>query len=162
MARREGWCPDGSACVSGPLVVGGSASVADVRATNAATGNTYGGRTSQGMPVVVEMSANRRKIVRAVAVVELTCTSGSGIVIPDEYTRLPVSRSGRFSVRFGPVTQRNDDGTTIDLEGRMSGRLNSTKTRITGTWQFKATDHDATGAVTDTCDSGSVSWRAKQ
>lgn len=81
---------------------------------------------------------------------------------PDEYTRLPVSRSGRFSVRFGPVTQRNDDGTTIDLEGRMSGRLNSTKTRITGTWQFKATDHDATGAVTDTCDSGSVSWRAKQ
>jgi hypothetical protein len=26
----------------------------------------------------------------------------------------------------------------------------------------QATDHDATGAVTDTCDSGSVSWTAKQ
>jgi hypothetical protein len=25
-----------------------------------------------------------------------------------------------------------------------------------------ATDHDASGAVTDTCDAGSVSWKAKQ
>lgn len=138
-------------------------SVADARGLSApATGNTYGGLTSQNIPVVVEMTANRRKVVRAVAAVDLTCTSGSGFVIPDEYTRLPISRKGRFSVRFGPVTQRNDDGTTIDLEGRISGRLNSTRMRITGTWRFKATEHDGTGAVTDTCDSGAVSWNAKQ
>jgi len=36
------------------------------------------------------------------------------------------------------------------------------KTKITGTWSLTATDHDATGNVTDTCTSGSVSWKAKQ
>jgi hypothetical protein len=63
---------------------------------------------------------------------------------------------------FGPVTQRNDDGTTIDFEGTISGTFNSSRTRVSGTWAFKGTEHDAAGAVTDTCDSGSVSWSAKQ
>jgi hypothetical protein len=60
------------------------------------------------------------------------------------------------------MTTRNDDGTTTDFEGSVSGAFNKARTKATGKWTFKATDHDATGAVTDTCDSGSVSWSAKQ
>ena len=60
------------------------------------------------------------------------------------------------------MTERNDDGTTIDLQGAVSGKFNRSMTSISGTWSFKATEHDATGAVTDTCDSGTINWTAKQ
>ena len=63
---------------------------------------------------------------------------------------------------YGPVTQRNDDGTTTDYQGRVTGALNDAKTKITGTWRLIATDHDATGVVTDTCDTGLLTWKAKQ
>ena len=136
---------------------------AQVRASSApAVGNTYGGLTSQHQPVIVDMKANRRQIVRAVAALRLTCTSGALFEDADPYTRVAVTKKGRFSSTFGPVTQRNDDGTTTDFQGHISGQLNHAKTQISGTWRFKQTDHDGTGAVTDTCDSGSVSWKAKQ
>ena len=72
-----------------------------------------------------------------------------------------MSHSGRFAGTFGPMTQRNPDGTTTDLQGAIAGRLNKARTTASGTWQFKGTDHDATGAVTDTCDSGLLHWSAK-
>ena len=128
----------------------------------AAVGNTYGGLTSWGLPVVVDMKANRRQIVRAVAAIDLTCTSGGSATVPDRFTAVAVTKKGKFSRAEGPTTQRNDDGTTTDFQGSISGSLNRAKTRITGTWRFKATFHDGTGAVTDTCDSGSVRWTAKE
>ena len=59
------------------------------------------------------------------------------------------------------MTNRSDDGTTSDFEGSFSGAFNKARTKVSGKWSFKATDHDAAGAVTDTCDSGSISWTAK-
>lgn len=145
--------------LSGALLLGGP--VTPVAAAPF-VGNTYGGVTSQGQPVVVDMKPTRRQIVRAVVALELTCTSGTGFVVPDRYTRVPVTRSGKFRVAFGPITQRNDDGTTTDVEGRVSGALNRARTAINGSWSLSATEHDTTGAVTDTCSSGSVRWKAKQ
>lgn len=150
----------GALLIAGPLVPVATAQGA--RTLSANVGNTYGGVTAQGMPVIVDMTATRRQVVRAVVAIRLDCTAGGTATVPDKYTRLPVTKSGRFRVSFGPVTQRNDDGTTTDFQGSMSGRLNSTKTRISGTWRFTFTDHDASGAVTDTCSSGSVTWTAKQ
>ena len=43
----------------------------------------------------------------------------------------------------------------------MTGRFNKARTRVSGTWTFKATFRDAAGAVVDTCDSGIVNWSAK-
>jgi hypothetical protein len=114
------------------------------------------------MPIVVDMTADRRHIVRAVTVLDMTCTSGDTWVATDRYPRMPVTKRGRFVFVFGPITDRNDDGTTSDYQGRLKGRLNATKTRISGTWSYTVTDHDATGAVTDTCTSGPISWTAKQ
>ena len=124
-------------------------------------GASYGGVTSQEFPVVIDVNRRRTRVVRAVIAIRTSCTAGGTITTPDGYIRM-VIRRGRFSASFGPSTQRNPDGTTTDFEGTISGTVNSSRTKVSGTWSFKGTDRDASGAVTDTCDSGRVSWSARQ
>jgi hypothetical protein len=131
--------------------------------TAGAGGVVYGGLTTpNGFPVVIEVSKNRRQIVRATIGIRLQCSSGGTFTVPDEYTKVPVSKKGKFAVAFGPETVRNSDGTTSDFEGSFTGAFNAARTKVSGKWQSKETDHDGTGAVTDTCDSGVVNWSAKQ
>ena len=146
--------------ISWPLSPGASAGVRSSSAT--AVGNTYGGVTSQGMPVFVEMTATRRQVVRMVAAMALDCTSGGSATVPDKYVRIPVSKAGKLRIAYGPVTIRNDDGTTTDFSARVTGALNFSRTLLSGSWRVTLVDHDAAGTVTDTCDSGPRSWRAKQ
>jgi hypothetical protein len=40
--------------------------------------------------------------------------------------------------------------------------FNKARTKVKGTWATTMTFHDAAGAVTDTCESGTVNWTAKQ
>ena len=143
-----------------PVATASPASVVTPSAT--AVGNTYGGVTSQGFPVFVTMNATRRQVVREMAAIEAKCTGGGGFTTPDRFTKVPVSKGGKFRVVYGPFTQRNDDGTTTDIQGRMTGALNDAKTKIVGTWRLIATDHDLTGAVSDSCDTGLLTWSAKQ
>ena len=164
----QGWRVTTVGAVTGALLIGSpmlpaaTAGPAGARPPGAATGNTYGGVTPQGQPIVIDMTANRRSIVRAVTVLDMTCTSGNSGTVTDRYPRMPVTKKGRFSYAFGPTTERNDDGTTTDFKGRFAGRLNAAKSKVSGTWTYTITEHDAAGAVTDTCTSGSVSWAAKQ
>ncbi len=130
--------------------------------TAAASGTVYGGETAQRFPVVIETNKNARKVVDATIAIRLTCTSGASATLPDGYRRLAVNKQRRFNASFGPTTSRNDDGTTTDFEGSIRGTFNKARTKASGKWSLKATDHDATGAITDTCDSGSVTWSAKQ
>ena len=131
------------------------------RISAAAAGVGYGGVTEDGFGLMVETNKSRRKIVRMATGLVLQCTSGETVTTPDGWRKLSVKRR-KFTATFGPATQRNDDGTSVDLEGAVSGKFNRSKTRISGTWSFKGTEHDATGAVTDTCDSGTINWTAKQ
>lgn len=128
----------------------------------AAGGTVYGGATSQDFPVVIQTNKNGRTVTNATIAIRANCTSGGFVVVPDGYRNLTVSKKRKFSASFGPMTQRNDDGTTTDFEGTVSGSFNKARSKASGRWSFKATDHDAAGAVTDTCDSGSVSWTARQ
>ena len=163
--RRIGWV---CAAAAGALVVfplnaaarpehGGSGATAA-----GAGGTVYGGATGQDFPVVIETSKNGRKVVKARIAIRLTCTSGGSFALSDSYAGLSVNKRRRFSTSFGPVTNRNDDGTTTDVQGAISGAFNKARTKASGTWSLKATDHDTSGAVTDTCDSGNISWTAKQ
>lgn len=138
-----------------------STSKSPTAAAAATTGTVLGGQTSQGWPIVVEMSKTGGQVVRVSAGLHLTCTAGGVVNLPDGYRKLSVSGTGKFSASFGPTTQRNPDGTTTDFEGSITGKLNKARTKGSGKWQFKGTAHDAAGAVTDTCDSGTVSWSAK-
>jgi hypothetical protein len=130
--------------------------------TAAAAGTVFGGSTAQEFPVVIETSKNGRTVTMAQIAIRLTCTGGGAFTLPDGYRRMPVSKKRKFSASFGPTTNRNSDGTTTDLEGSISGTFNKARSSVSGTWSFTWTDHDAAGAVTDTCQSGNVSWRAKQ
>jgi hypothetical protein len=125
----------------------------------AAGGATFGGVTSQGWPVSVTLNRSRKRVTRAIAGIDMECTSQSIARLPDGYVRMRISKR-RFGASFGPTVVRNGDGTTTDFEGRMRGRLNAAGTRMSGTWSLKLTDHDAAGTVTDTCDSRRVSWTA--
>jgi hypothetical protein len=128
----------------------------------AAAGTVYGGATSQDLPVVIELNKRRTKVVRAHVALRLSCTAGGSTTQSDVYKGVKVSKKGKFSSAFGPVVNRNDDATTTDVQGSISGKLNATRTKVSGTWQLKLTFHDAAGAVTDTCDSGKISWKGKQ
>jgi hypothetical protein len=128
----------------------------------AAPGVVYGGLTPQSWPVVVEVSKDKRKVVTASIGLLLTCTSGLSFGFPDGYRNVPLSKKGRFTASFGPTKLDHPDGTSTDLQGSVTGAMNSKRTTMSGTWQVIGVDHDAAGVVTDTCDSGKVAWKAKQ
>ncbi len=123
-------------------------------------GWVLGGSTSQEFPVVVQIDnpANVRRVVGVAAAIRLECASGGGYTVPDEYRRLKVAKRGRFQASFGPDTHRDDD----DVEGSIQGTFNAARDRVRGAWRFEATEHDAGGAVTDTCESGRITWSARQ
>ena len=148
----------GPACVVAVAVL----AAVPLTAVAAVGGTVFGGSTAQDFPVVIETSKNGRTVTKATIAIRLTCTSGATIVVPDRYPKLSINKKRKFGASFGPATNRNDDGTTIDFEGTISGTFNKPRTSASGTWSFKGTERDAAGAVTDTCDSGSVTWKAKQ
>jgi hypothetical protein len=124
----------------------------------APSGVVYGGETPQQWPVVVQISKDRRSVVKLVIALTLKCGNGAPLVNHDRYTKLRVSASGRFSNSYGPVTTDNGDGTTTDYRGSVSGRV--TRTKITGTSRLSGAFYDSAGKLTDTCDSGTVRWTA--
>ena len=109
------------------------------------------------------MTANRRKIVRALTVLDMTCTSGDTGLITDGYRQLPVSQEGPLQLLLRPDNRAQRRRDHVRLPGaHLRASSTPAKTKITGTWSYTITEHDAAGAVTDTCTSGSVSWTAKQ
>ena len=66
-------------------------------------------------------------------------------------------RSARLSGLIGDA----GGGQTFVESGHLSGRLNKARTRVTGQWQLHVTYRDNSGNPTDQCDSGPVSFSAK-
>ena len=159
---RIGWiCAVGGALMLSSVALAWGDDGSSPATAAGAGGTVHGGGTAQEFPVVIETGKNGKTVVHARIALRLTCTSGGIVTLPDNYGPLSV-KGGKFAGSFGPTTVRNDDGTTTDFEGTMSGAFNKARTKASGKWSLKATDHDGTGALTDTCDSGSVSWTAKQ
>lgn len=157
-SRRLGCIAAGALVLLVAAPVAASGSPARSRASG---GAFYGGFTTQNFPVVVQMNKSRKRVVRIGLGVRATCTSGATFTVPDRYQGLKVSKKGRFGSAFAD-TQRNDDGTTTDFAGAVTGTLNKARTKVKGTWTWKAVEHDLAGAVTDTCDAPTFSWSATQ
>jgi hypothetical protein len=156
-----------SCAVAGPV----TAAQASVSTSKATQGAVFGGVTGiagaglKGYPVVLELNKAGTKVRRANIVVDLACSvppnlSGLG----DEYENLAIKR-GTFKSSFGPERMPGDPALGIgalEVSGSISGRVNHARTKITGTWSMKIVAYDLTGAtVTDTCDSGAVTYTAK-
>jgi hypothetical protein len=124
-------------------------------------GVVYAGVTPQGFPVMVEVNKSGRQVVRAAAGINVTCVSGLSFALPAGWSKLTI-RQRAFNGSFGPETETNPDGTTLEVEEAVNGKFNSSRSRVSGRWSLKITSRDAAGTVLDTCDSGSVSWTAKQ
>ncbi len=136
-----------------------------------AQGVFYGGVIAAGYPVVIQLSATGRKVVRATIGLDLKCTTPGDITLPDTFTNLPVSRrTGKFSFSYGPVTPQEPPDpasgvSKLEISGSITGTVNRARTRIKGTWNQKVVAYsaaDPTGAtILDTCDSGVVNYTAR-
>jgi hypothetical protein len=155
--RRARWA---SAIAAGALLASPLVPAAGA-VTTPARGIVFGGATNQDFPIVIETSRDGTTVTNAHIAIQMPCTAGGYYVVPDGYRAMRV-RQRQFRSAFGPETRRNEDGTTSDLQGSISGTFNRSGTQVSGTWSLKLVDYDATGAVADTCDSGTVHWTARQ
>ena len=123
------------------------------------TGSGLGGFTSQDLPIVVKLSRDGHRIVHTGAALDLRCTSGDEFVIPDDYTSLRISGSGRF--RATVVLPAVDDGSgeTLAYSSSIAGRANAARTVVQGTWRLTLTFHDTKSGANDVCRSGKVRFK---
>ncbi len=134
-------------------------------------GRHYGGSTDQENPLAFALAPNRKAIAVAHVFVDGICDDGDALRYSDtltfesgigEYAREGehalgggrVSRSGRFSSRGTWSTEVARITETFD--GRITRRGGAS-----GTFRTFVQFVDAGGAVTATCDSGRIRWKAR-
>lgn len=145
-----------------PLAASAGSETYGVGATSAAAGGVaFGGHTSQGWPMFVELK-NRRRIAETRIGFDMRCTSGDFYSDWEVWVGLRINGRHKFSARFGPETRRFNDGTTADFWGEISGTVNRAGSKISGRAHFEAVYYDTAAAVSDRCASGTLSWTAKQ
>jgi hypothetical protein len=134
--------------------------VADGRPAGA-PGSIFGAVTSQGNPVLFKVTTNRRLITRLLITVEEKCQSGETLVVSaGGNAAVAISGKGTFSASAsrGPTTL--PDGRTSAFSDQVSGKFNKARTQITGTWHNLTTITNPATGMSDTCDSGTVSFTA--
>jgi hypothetical protein len=118
-------------------------------------GVVFGGVTSQGLPVAIEVSRDGREVVVMAMAMPLTCQqSGASIILPAVYKHAPISASGAFQDSF---EGSDSEGTE---KGTVTGRFNQSMTTVSTTWTVTLTVHSS--MVNDMCVSGAVSFTAIQ
>lgn len=131
---------------------------APVAAAQARSQPFMGGLTRQHDPIVIKLSSSGRAIVEADAALDLKCSDGGETTFTDEFSHVPVSRSGRFHDRFDSGVVDLGGGQQAREQDAIAGRVRRGGALITGTWRMTFTDTDAHGA-TSTCRSGAVRFR---
>ena len=133
------------------------------RSSAAAVGAVYGGVTPQEYGLMVEVNRSGRRIVRMATGLSPRMHVGERHRHAGRLDEAPGQQEREVQrCASARTTMRDDDGTSVVLEGSVAGKFSKSRASVTGTWTFKLTFLDAAGAVTDTCDSGTVSWRARQ
>jgi hypothetical protein len=120
---------------------------------------TTGGITSQGYPVVVVVSSDGRQVRRASAGLALTCSDGQSAVVQVEFTKLPLSASGRASYRDAATVGTGWDGAPATFSGSMSASITRRTKALTGTWEQTQTVQNPDG-TTRVCSSGKVTLKS--
>jgi hypothetical protein len=117
-------------------------------------GVVYGGKTSQDEPVVVELTRDRKRVSHAHLGWWANCQDGSGWTeAHDEFDLQPfkLTPSGAFSKVFS----FDFGGGSSEVE-RFAGKVGVKK--ASGTFQANVTI--AGESLTNTCETGKVSWKA--
>jgi hypothetical protein len=121
-----------------------------------ASGKVFGGHTSQGGAVVVELTARRTAVRHFHIGWQSSCTPSGSIQVGDTLINFPLAR-GRFGDDFS-WTNSVSTGEKETLSYSLQGKIK--QARVTGTFRVKATETDAAGVVFAMCDTGAVSYTA--
>jgi hypothetical protein len=123
-------------------------------------GGVLAGTTSQRWPAMFELVADGRMIKRAVIGVELKCSDGGTVPLPDPWLFVPVKRNGTFRATFHDTI--SDEGQTLEISDSLSGRFNRTRSRVSATLRTRMTfSSGVPGDPPVSCDSGNVKLRAR-
>lgn len=144
------------------VVVPASAHKGHSAKKHAVAGVIYGGFTPQGWPMVVEVSRDRREIVRTSMGFDVPCQTGGSFSDFDNYTHIPIHANGRFQTSYSDSRLNYDDGTYRIYAGSLRGEMNRPQTKFSGSVHLDFKSYAASGAVADTCDSGIVKFKLKQ
>jgi hypothetical protein len=123
------------------------------------SGGVYQGVTSQGLPGYIRVARSGARITKATVTVTVHCTHGESFTVPEEARSLTVTPDGRFK---GTASDEfTEEGVTFQLFESLSGRFNRQRTAVTAKSQIRVSARFPDG-VTDTCESGIVTLRARK
>jgi hypothetical protein len=125
-------------------------------------GTGYVGFNGSGDPVAIQISHSGKQIAKAAIELRMTCKSGDQFPFVDRYRGVRVSKSGSFRSAFTNQMVDEGQGKTAVLSGSLIGKFNKVRTKVTGTWSLHVDEKDATGVLTDQCDSGTTHFSATQ
>jgi hypothetical protein len=145
-------------CVLGTLAMsplGAELAYADDASAASRSVAVFGGLTSDGWPVVAEVTADGRKVKRIVGAIYATCSRGGSLAFPSQWHDLRISRSRTFKASYHD--SEVVDGVEVTMSESLVGKVNRTRTKLSGTWRASTTFKEPDG-TTDTCDSGSLKF----
>jgi hypothetical protein len=121
-------------------------------------GHVYGGKTTQDEPVVVRLDRRRKKVAEVLAGWQsASCQPPDTFLRAGErFTDFPLRHA-----RFGDAWDQTfglDGGGKSTVSYEVAGKV--ARRAANGTLQVQVKETDAAGAVTMTCDSGDLRWRA--
>jgi hypothetical protein len=145
-------------CVLGTLAMsplGAELAYADGASAASRSVTVFGGLTADGWPVVAEVTADGRKVKRIVGAISASCSQGGSLAFPSQWHDLRISRSRTFKASYHD--SEVVDGVEVTMSESLVGKLNSTRTKLSGIWRASTTFKEPDG-TTDTCDSGSLKF----
>lgn len=123
-----------------------------------APGRVYAGRTSQDEPFVARLDAKRKRVTDVlVSWDSSSCQPPASVHFGESLSNFPLAPSGRFGDTWDN-TEKTSDGGSVKLTYAVAGRVARRAAR--GTVRISFTVLDAAGAMTETCDSSGVTWKA--
>lgn len=124
-------------------------------------GTTFVGETTRGHVALIA-SRDGRQLTRAFVGYTFKCSDGSSATDFDGFRAIPITAARTFTSSFDTgVVPGGETGTTIRYTGHIDGRINKARTRIVGTARFTFVSVNAAAGTTETCDTGTIRFTAK-
>jgi hypothetical protein len=118
------------------------------------------GLTSEGLPIVLRIAPNGRRLRVAVTVLEMRCTSGNSFLLPDGVINLGIKPNGRVRETAALPPSSVSSGVSVTGGSRsFSATVNRRRWTASGSWRLQVNFATSSGQR-DSCDSGIVGFDA--
>jgi hypothetical protein len=124
-----------------------------------ASAAVFAGVTSEGDPIVIEISKDGRQVKRASTAMTYRCSNGFSGPARFVTPPTPLSARGKFSLRWRGVRGTAGDGTRYSDTGFVSGTLDVRRGVVHGQWKETETGTHSDGAKYD-CTTSTIRFTA--